>query len=282
MLAPMLLPPAVPPPPPPLPPPAAACSAPSHRATLTSLGADGRGCGHQEDPSRREGRGEGCVGQQMPLSAAALLPRSLAHPPARPPTHPLQGVNVTALREVKLLRELRSPHVVRLLDVLPQKRGINLVMEFCESDLEHVIKDRARLLSAGDVKAYMQVRRCWRTHTKRRLGMPACMHLGQPQQGWVQGTCRSRACVCHCDAPCPGPPVDDPAQPGVLPQPLGGSPRHQAKQLPGHCRRGAQAGGWGADAGLTCQAAPQQFTAATIPGLPARLGEAKVEGTLLF
>ena len=64
---------------------------------------------------------------------------------------------MTALREVKLLRELRSPHVVRLLDVVPQKRGINLVMEYCESDLEHVIKDRARLLSAGDLKAYMQV-----------------------------------------------------------------------------------------------------------------------------
>ncbi len=36
-------------------------------------------------------------------------------------------MNVTALREVKLLRELRSPYLVRLLDVLPQKRGINLV-----------------------------------------------------------------------------------------------------------------------------------------------------------
>ena len=31
------------------------------------------------------------------------------------------------------------------------------VMEYCESDLEHVIKDRSRLLSAGDIKAYMQV-----------------------------------------------------------------------------------------------------------------------------
>ncbi|KAL4858043.1 Cyclin-dependent kinase D-1 [Chlorella vulgaris] len=68
-----------------------------------------------------------------------------------------EGVNVTALREVKLLRELRSPYVVRLLDVLPQRRGLALVMEFCESDLEHVIKDRSRLLSAGDVKAYMQM-----------------------------------------------------------------------------------------------------------------------------
>lgn len=29
-------------------------------------------------------------------------------------------------------------------------------MEYCESDLEHVIRDRSRLLSAGDIKAYMQ------------------------------------------------------------------------------------------------------------------------------
>lgn len=48
-----------------------------------------------------------------------------AHLPALQPA--LQGVNVTALREVKFLRELNSPHVVRLLDVFPQKRGISLV-----------------------------------------------------------------------------------------------------------------------------------------------------------
>ncbi|KAL4420086.1 hypothetical protein ABPG77_004351 [Micractinium sp. CCAP 211/92] len=68
-----------------------------------------------------------------------------------------EGVNVTALREVKLLRELRSPYLVRLLEVLPQKKGINLVMEYCVSDLEHIIKDRSCLLSAGDIKAYMQM-----------------------------------------------------------------------------------------------------------------------------
>ena len=55
----------------------------------------------------------------------------LGHCRASPAWHSLlptpQGVNVTALREVKLLRELRSPYLVRLLEVLPQKRGINLV-----------------------------------------------------------------------------------------------------------------------------------------------------------
>ena len=70
------------------------------------------------------------------LAAAATrgLPRrARSRPPAAHAACPAlrpQGVNVTALREVKLLRELRSPYLVRLLDVLPQKRGINLVRPF--------------------------------------------------------------------------------------------------------------------------------------------------------
>ena len=103
---------------------------------------------------------------------------------------------MTALREVKFLRELHSPHIVRLLDVFPQKRGISLVrsarapppppplppppllplirtppptpphqsppsthqvFEYMESDLEAVIKDRSLVLSAADVKAYLRM-----------------------------------------------------------------------------------------------------------------------------
>ena len=113
----------------------------------------------------------------------------------------LQGVNVTALREIKLLRELRSPHLVSLLDVFPHKRKNLLlvrhgprhsepatfqadgavwassqgspcreanryagafrvrpqVFEYCETDLELVIKDRSLIFAPADVKAYMQV-----------------------------------------------------------------------------------------------------------------------------
>ena len=38
-----------------------------------------------------------------------------------------QGVNMTALREIKLLKELDSPHIVRLLEVFPHKRNLSLV-----------------------------------------------------------------------------------------------------------------------------------------------------------
>ncbi|KAF6266731.1 kinase-like domain-containing protein [Scenedesmus sp. NREL 46B-D3] len=54
-----------------------------------------------------------------------------------------EGINVTSLREIKLLREIRSPYVVELLDVFPHKRKVNMVMEFLDSDLEALIKPRA-------------------------------------------------------------------------------------------------------------------------------------------
>ncbi len=44
----------------------------------------------------------------------------------------LQGINMTALREIKLLREIDNPFIVRLLDVFPHKRNLSLV---CRSPL---------------------------------------------------------------------------------------------------------------------------------------------------
>lgn len=78
-------------------------------------------------------------------------------PPPSPPPLQSQGVNVTALREVKLMRELHHPNIVRLLDVWPSRRGIALVFEYMETDLERVIRDRAVLLTGADVKAYLRM-----------------------------------------------------------------------------------------------------------------------------
>ena len=41
-----------------------------------------------------------------------------------------QGVNVTALREIKLLKELRSPRLVQLIDVFPHKHSL-LLVSYC-------------------------------------------------------------------------------------------------------------------------------------------------------
>jgi len=64
---------------------------------------------------------------------------------------------VTALREIKLLKELHDPNIIELVDVYPHKRNLHLVFEFMESDLEAVIRDRNIFLSPADYKSYMQM-----------------------------------------------------------------------------------------------------------------------------
>ena len=68
-----------------------------------------------------------------------------------------EGVNMTALREIRFLKELRHPHVVELLDVFPHKRNLMLVYEYLDCDLEHVINDSSLRLRQSDVKAFFRM-----------------------------------------------------------------------------------------------------------------------------
>ncbi|OQR84652.1 cyclin-dependent kinase [Achlya hypogyna] len=67
------------------------------------------------------------------------------------------GVNFTAVREVKLQTELRHPNITRLLDAFVHNDTVNVVFEILPKNLDDVIKDKAIVLSRGDVKAYMQM-----------------------------------------------------------------------------------------------------------------------------
>ncbi|XP_052118166.1 cyclin-dependent kinase D-3 [Arachis duranensis] len=68
-----------------------------------------------------------------------------------------EGVNFTALREIKLLKELKDPNIIELIDAFPHKGNLHLVFEFMETDLEAVIRDRNIFLSPGDIKSYLQM-----------------------------------------------------------------------------------------------------------------------------
>eukprot|EP00128_Syssomonas_multiformis_P015658 Colp12_sorted_trinity150504_noHs@19507 len=65
------------------------------------------------------------------------------------------GLNVTALREIKMLRELHHSNVISLLDVFSHKQNVSLVFEFCETDLEVIIKDKSIIFETSDIKSYM-------------------------------------------------------------------------------------------------------------------------------
>lgn len=67
----------------------------------------------------------------------------------------MDGINRTALREIKLLQELHHPNVIGLLDVFGHKSNISLIFDYMDTDLEVIIRDPSIVLSASDIKAYL-------------------------------------------------------------------------------------------------------------------------------
>lgn len=66
------------------------------------------------------------------------------------------GLDISAIRELAFLRDLKHPNVVDLLDVFVDGEGsLCLVLGFHDTDLEMVVKDRSVLLRPGDIKAWM-------------------------------------------------------------------------------------------------------------------------------
>ncbi|KAG0232230.1 kinase-like domain-containing protein [Mortierella sp. GBAus27b] len=65
------------------------------------------------------------------------------------------GLDMSAIREIKTLQELRHPNVIELIEVYYHKTNLNLVLEFLESDLEMIIKDKSIVFMPGDVKHWM-------------------------------------------------------------------------------------------------------------------------------
>ncbi|XP_053993743.1 cyclin-dependent kinase 3-like isoform X2 [Hylaeus volcanicus] len=56
------------------------------------------------------------------------------------------GLAITAIREIALLRELKHPNIVELLDVIHCDNNLFLVFELCDTDLRHFMKQQADLL----------------------------------------------------------------------------------------------------------------------------------------
>lgn len=69
-------------------------------------------------------------------------------------TEAKDGINRTAIREIKFLRDLSHPNVISLLDVFGTKSNVSLVFDFMDTDLEVIIKDPKIVLTPGHIKAY--------------------------------------------------------------------------------------------------------------------------------
>jgi cyclin-dependent kinase 7 len=62
---------------------------------------------------------------------------------------------MSAIREIKYLQELRHENITELIDIYPSKNSLNLVLEFLDSDLEILIKDKSIIFQPADVKSWM-------------------------------------------------------------------------------------------------------------------------------
>lgn len=65
------------------------------------------------------------------------------------------GINRTALREIKLLQELHHKNLIGLLDVFGHMSNVSLVFDFMDTDLEVIIKDNTIILTTANIKSYL-------------------------------------------------------------------------------------------------------------------------------
>lgn len=65
------------------------------------------------------------------------------------------GLDMSALREVKYLQELRHINVIELVDVFSSANNLNLVLEFLPWDLEVLIKDQSITFKPSDIKSWL-------------------------------------------------------------------------------------------------------------------------------
>lgn len=65
------------------------------------------------------------------------------------------GINRTALREIKILQELSHKNLIGLLDVFGHVSNVSLVFDFMDTDLEVIIKDNTIILTTANIKSYV-------------------------------------------------------------------------------------------------------------------------------
>jgi cyclin-dependent kinase 7 len=67
------------------------------------------------------------------------------------------GIDITAIRELKCLRELKSPNIISLVDVYSADGLLHMVLELCEATLDDIIREKKIFLTSGYIKSYMHM-----------------------------------------------------------------------------------------------------------------------------
>lgn len=92
-----------------------------------------------------------------------------------------RGLSMEAIRELKTLQLFSHENIVSLEDVFIEHGSLKLVLEYAESDIEHLIRDRSRPLLEAD----------WKTLLRQMLLALECCHAQ-----WVLHRDISITCGC--------------------------------------------------------------------------------------
>lgn len=65
------------------------------------------------------------------------------------------GLDMSAIREIMFLQEMRHQNVIELIDVFSSETNLNIVLEFLPSDLEMLIKDSSVMFTPADIKSWL-------------------------------------------------------------------------------------------------------------------------------
>lgn len=65
------------------------------------------------------------------------------------------GVDISAVREIKTLKQINNKFVINLLDVFTYDDDIHIVLDFIPTDLESIIKNKNLVFLPSDIKAWM-------------------------------------------------------------------------------------------------------------------------------
>jgi len=66
-----------------------------------------------------------------------------------------EGVPCTAIREISLLKELKHPNIVRLLDVIHQEKKLTLVFEYLDQDLKKFLDENRGDIPLPTTKSFL-------------------------------------------------------------------------------------------------------------------------------
>ncbi|KAJ3431699.1 cyclin-dependent kinase 10 [Anaeramoeba flamelloides] len=70
-------------------------------------------------------------------------------------SHAKDGLDLSAIRELKILQELSHPNVISLRDLYIHKKNISMVFEYCDNDLHKLINNKEVILESRLVKEIM-------------------------------------------------------------------------------------------------------------------------------